>query len=98
MSLPPVTEKQFQAQVMDLARLLGWGPIYHSWISIRSAPGFPDVVLLRPPRCIFAELKTEHGRVNVAQHQWLDALRDCPGVEVFVWRPSDLPTIAELLR
>jgi hypothetical protein len=97
MSLPPVTEKQLQAQVLDLAHVLGW-MTYHSWISIRSAPGWPDLVLLRPPRIIFAELKTQNGRVNVAQHQWLDALGDCPGVEVFCWRPSDLEAIAELLR
>jgi hypothetical protein len=92
-----VTEKQFQAQVLDLARLLGWR-VYHPWLSVRSAAGFPDLVLCRPPRLILAELKTARGRLSPAQEEWLAALRACPGVEVHVWRPMDWDAIIRVLE
>lgn len=40
-----VMEKVFQAQVLDLAHLSGW-LCYHTHNSRRSAPGFPDLVLV----------------------------------------------------
>lgn len=86
------SEKQFQAQVLQLAKLCGW-KAYHTHNSRRSAPGFPDLVLVRPPRVIFAELKTESGRLRPEQRAWLEALEACPGVEVQVWRPRDLQQI-----
>jgi hypothetical protein len=33
-----------------------------------------------------------------SQDRWLALLGQCPGVEVYVWRPSDLDEIAEVLR
>lgn len=50
-----ISEKEFQAQVLDLARLTGW-LCYHPHDSRRSAPGFPDLVLVRPPVVEDAEL------------------------------------------
>lgn len=97
MSLPPVSEKAFQGAVLDIARVLGYRS-YHTYDSRRSAPGLPDLLLVRPPRVIFSELKTQHGRVTAAQEQWLALLRDCPGVECYTWRPSDLEAIADILR
>jgi hypothetical protein len=44
-----ITEKQFTGQVVQLARMLGWR-VYHPWLSVHSAAGFPDLVLCRPPR------------------------------------------------
>lgn len=82
---------------MDLARLLGWR-CYHPWLSARSTPGFPDLVLVRPPRILFVELKTERGKVTPAQQAWLDALAACPGCEVDLWRPRDLDAAAATLR
>jgi hypothetical protein len=76
--------------------LFGWTR-YHTFLSVRSAPGFPDLVLVRPPRLIFAELKSETGKVTDAQQAWLALLEACPGCEVYTWRPADLPAIAELL-
>lgn len=90
-----ITEKAFQAQVIRLAELHGW-MVYHTFDSRRSAKGFPDLVLVRythHPCLIFAELKTERGRVSVAQSVWIRALQvvaaKCPNLMgVFVWRPS----------
>ncbi|MFH1602478.1 MAG: VRR-NUC domain-containing protein [Pseudomonadota bacterium] len=95
--IPPVTEAEFQKQVVQLAKLLGW-ETYHPWLSVYSAKGWPDLALCRPPRLLLAELKTEKGKVSVSQQRWLDLLGQCDGVEVAIWRPSDWPTIEEVLR
>ena len=95
-TLPAITEAQFQRQVHDLAVLYGW-EFFHPWLSIHSPRGFPDVTLCRPPRLIFAELKRENGKTTEHQDKWLALLGACPGVECFLWRPSDLDAIATAL-
>ncbi len=72
------------ASVLAMARALGWRA-YHTRDSRGSEPGFPDVVLARRGRVIFAELKTESGRVTRPQLEWLG---DLPGA--VIWRPGDL--------
>jgi hypothetical protein len=93
----PITERQFSRQIDELTRTLGY-VLYHTFLSVRSAPGFPDDVLVRPPRIIFAELKSETGKLTAAQEGWLALLRQCPGVETYVWRPSQLQEIAVILQ
>lgn len=44
--LPLISEKEFQQQVKDLARLLGW-KTYHTYDSRHSDPDFPDLVMAR---------------------------------------------------
>ena len=102
-----VPEREFQARVIELARLLGWR-VHHTrpaltqrgrWLTpIQGEAGLPDLILLRPPRLVFAELKSEKGRVSKEQQAWLDALRQCNGVEVYLWRPSDWASIVETLK
>ncbi len=92
-----VSEKEFQANVIELAGLLGWRH-YHVLYSQKSPPGFPDLVLVRDGRLIFAELKSERGRLTHPQRVWLAALKACPGVQVYEWRPSDWPEIEGVLR
>lgn len=101
----PQTEKQFQQAVVDLARYQNWS-VYHTFDSRRSDPGFPDLVLVKPPTIIFAELKTEGGKVSRAQDQWLARLARCAGynpgppemrVIAGVWRPQDWVEIEEVL-
>lgn len=93
-----MTEAELLAAVRQLAKLTGW-LAYHTHDSRRSEPGFPDVVLASPKhrRIIYAELKTATGRTTCEQDMWLEAL-DTVGCEVALWRPADLPTIAETLR
>lgn len=88
-----ISEDAFQAQVVELAELYRWLP-YHTHDSRRSNPGFPDLVLVRAPELIFAELKTEKGRVRPDQQAWLAQLGLVAAaavgiVEVHLWRPSD---------
>lgn len=90
-----LTEKEFQVQVVEVARACGWH-WYHSHDSRRSPAGFPDLVLVRGDRLIFAELKRESGRVTEAQRDWIDALSGGPWTAC-VWRPSDWETITAML-
>lgn len=90
-----MTEKQFLQTVRDLARWARWR-VYHTFNSRRSEPGFPDLVLLRGKEMIAAELKTDTGRVTLAQREWLNALQTA-GVETAIWRPADFEMIRERL-
>lgn len=93
-----LTEKELQAVVLDAARLFGWFT-YHTHDSRRSNPGFPDLVLARPDRVMFVELKSERGRLTVDQTQWLQVLEKA-GQETHIWRPQQWldGTITETLR
>ncbi len=83
---------------MTLARLTGWR-CYHPFDSRRSARGFPDLVLLKPPWLCSAELKTDTGRVTPEQALWLDALSAVADVpETYLWRPRDWDRIVTCLQ
>lgn len=88
MKTTTITEKEFQAQVLQLARLAGWR-FYHTHDSRRSTPGFPNLVMVRPPVIVFAELKTQAGKVRPEQRDWFDALGGCETAGTRLWRPSD---------
>lgn len=90
------TERAFQASVVRYARLMGWAA-YHTYDSRRSDAGFPDLVLVRRPRVVFAELKSQRGRLRPAQRAWIEELRAC-GQDVFIWRPSQWQEVERVLR
>jgi hypothetical protein len=91
------SEAEWQAQVIRWARRLRW-LAYHTHDARHSASGFPDLVLVKPPRVIFAELKTETApEPRGEQKRWGDALRACPDVEYFVWRPRDERDVLDTL-
>ena len=91
-----VTEAQYQATITEAAQLLGWWT-YHTHDSRRSEPGFPDLVLVRPPDVVFLEVKRENGRLTRAQADVLAMLDNCPGVKAAVVRPSDWQQVVEWL-
>lgn len=95
MNRPAVAEKAFRQQVLELAQLYGWR-CYWTWTSIHSPAGFPDLVLVRPPRLVIAELKTETGKLTAAQETWLVELAQT-SVETAVWHPSDWEKIVTIL-
>jgi hypothetical protein len=92
-----MSEADWQAIVVQLARLHGFERVYHTHDSRRSEPGFPDLVLVKPPRVLFVELKRENGKLTDEQHAWMRALAGCPGVEVYVWRPPNLDGVQQVL-
>ena len=92
-----ISEKQFLQMVKDLAHTLGWR-VYHTFDSRRSDAGFPDLVLCKPPRIIFAELKSEKGKATGPQNRWLSELALCFNVEVYLWFPSDWDALVKILQ
>jgi hypothetical protein len=91
-----VTEKSFQAAVVQLARLTGW-KLFYVRESVGSPHGWPDLVLCRGGVLLARELKTESGRLSAHQREWIAALEQC-GIDVAVWRPRDWPTIEATLK
>ena len=109
----PITETQFQQQVIQLAKLRGW-LVHHTRparIKVRGVEtyrtpiaghtGFPDLVLARRGRVVFAELKAQAGQLREDQIRWRDAM--CPPERQafcgwFVWRPSDWAEIERILE
>ena len=98
--MPVVREADFLRAVTDLATLTHW-LCYHTYDSRRSQAGFPDLVLARGEHLIFAELKTNRGRVRPAQREWLDVLSNLAEgqarISVYLWRPRDWDGIVEIL-
>lgn len=105
------TEQAFQAQVVAYARLMGW-TVWHDVATNapracrqckaplnlpRNDAGFPDLVLVRRPRVVWAELKSERGKLTDDQADWIRTLRAC-GQDVHVWKPSDWRDVEEVLR
>jgi hypothetical protein len=96
-------ESALLAKIRQVAKTQGWR-VYHTYNSRKSEEGFCDLVLARPAsttspgRLLFAELKSAKGKLTAAQAVWLDVLRHTvPDIEVYEWRPSDLPDIVDCL-
>lgn len=87
MSATPLalTEAEWQALVVQYARLHGW-QVFHHLDSRGTEPGWPDLVLIRPPDLVVAELKSERGKLTPSQEKTIAALTEC-GIEAHVWRP-----------
>lgn len=103
------SEAEWQAFVTDALDLGGW-KWWHDEDSRRNKAGLPDLIAAHPGRGIlFAELKTETGRLRPEQASWLsylgrasespfwDAVKGCrPRVFVRLWRPSDWRDVLEV--
>lgn len=93
-----IAEKDFQRQVRDTARRLGWDLAFHAMQPFHAAErGWPDLVLVRvrDRRLIFAELKAEKGKLSDRQTVVLDMLRslEWPGLERRAAGGAALPSI-----
>lgn len=95
---PKITEKVFQKQVEQLAKTLGW-TYYHTFNSYRSVSGFPDLVMVNTAqrRVVFAELKSDTGKLSDKQREWIDNLT-AAGAEAYVWYPGDWDEIVRILQ
>ena len=93
-----VTEADLREQIRDLCKLFGWRFLF-TWTSIHSPKGMLDLFLINAEqkRVIFAELKSEKGKMTPEQQQVFDELKAC-GQEVYVWKPHDIENIARLLK
>lgn len=108
--MPKQSERDFQRQVLQLAGLLGWTWFHDAATNAprvcwsckapargpRNASGLPDLLLVREDRILWAELKAQDGTTTPEQRAWIEELR-AAGQTVFIWRPSDWPTIERVL-
>lgn len=105
--LRSISEAAWQRVVQGIADVAGWLS-YHAPDN-RPRPrrgggtyvqnvraGFPDLVLVKGPRIVYAELKTETGKPTPDQLRWLRALATA-GADVAVWRPSDQAIVEGVL-
>lgn len=100
-----MTEAEWQALVVDIARAHGWLVAHFRpslersgrWSTAVAADGagFPDLCLARE-RVVFVELKGQRGRLRPEQERWREVLLRA-GAEAYVWRPSDEPTVWRVL-
>ena len=91
-----MTEAELQAAIVDTAELAGW-LVFHDHDSRLNPAGLPDLVLVKPPRVVFLELKSEKGRVRPEQQIWLDALAGCDTIASALIRPDNLETVINYL-
>jgi hypothetical protein len=95
---PAELERDFARWLNDAAKMFGWRFAHfrpartkYGWVTpMEGDDGWPDYVLVRPPRLIIAELKRlrRPSEVNLGQKVWLDQLDAVPGVEVYLWTPD----------
>jgi hypothetical protein len=102
MVLRSISEREWQNHVCRIATLRGWR-YYHppdnrpvNGQIQKIVSGFPDLCLIKNNRMVFAELKREMGIVSAEQEEWIDAIKKC-GIEVYVWRPSNLHELVAIL-
>lgn len=102
-----MTEAQWQQQVIDIAGVRRW----RWWHAPDNRPvvgkggqeyvqnvkaGFPDLVLVREERLVFAELKRETGKASPEQLAWALAL-NATAAEVYLWKPHDIADVLRIL-
>jgi len=90
-------EKDFMRQVTELAQWHGWR-VYHTHDSRRSAPGFPDLTMVRGGRMVFAELKVGRNKLTDHQEEWIASLKTVGRpVEAYAWWPRHWEEIEKIL-
>lgn len=93
-------EATFQAQVIELAELLGWTVLHvrksigrrnggRAWQTTTSIKGWPDLFMWHPRYGVLArELKSDAGKVTAEQTAVIASLC-AAGIDAGVWRPRD---------
>lgn len=105
-----MNEAAWQARVIACAQRLGWRVAHFPRVNpegrwrtavAADAKGYPDLTMLRGSRLIFAELKTDKGRLRPDQRAWIEQLCHASamsyGFEVYLWRPRDWHDVQRLL-
>ena len=104
-----LTEEEFQRMVIEVAHAYKWVVAHfrkartlRGWVTPVQADGkgWPDLVLVKQSRIIFAELKSEKGKLTPEQQVWIDLLSNVgdKDVQVYIWRPSQWEQLVEILK
>ncbi len=106
---PPLSERDFMAQVMQLATIYHWEALHlrpgmtrDSWrtpISGSLGKGWPDLLLLRESdgQRLAVELKRDGAKASPDQLRVLSVLDAC-GIPAYVFSPADWAAIEAVLR
>jgi len=108
----PISEKDFQNQIIDILHLYGYRVMHsrpamnrrgHWSTPLQGDPGFPDIVAARSGtidteygRLIFVEIKGARGKVSDAQREWNSVLVQ-NRAEVYHWKVGKI-TIEEIVE
>jgi hypothetical protein len=97
-----MSEAELQRAVIELAHRFGWLVAHFRPAQVRpgvwatpveaDGAGFPDLVLARKGKVVFAELKGDRGQVSQFQWQWLHELHPLAPLGdhlAELWRPAD---------
>lgn len=105
--LKRITEDAFKDQVLDLARAFKWRTAHFrpgltrsgQWVTAvqGDGKGFPDLVLVRGPTLIVAELKVGRNKPTREQTAWLQAF-ELAGIPAYTWWPRHWSEIESVLR
>lgn len=95
-----MAEAELQSAIVELLGFLKYD-WYHTRDSRGSNAGFPDLTVWggRHNRLLFAELKTQKGKISAQQADTLRGLANA-GQHVYIWRPYDWITgsVERILR
>lgn len=101
MTTKPILPKQKETGpdgwMMDVIRMFqnqGW-VTFHVYDSLFMEPGFPDLLLLKPPWVVYAETKREGEKLRPEQEFVIEQLL-LAGQEVYVWMPSDAHQVIQV--
>ena len=95
-----ISEADFQEALVEYAEMWGW-LVWHDNDSRRNDAGFPDLVMTRGGKIIFAELKRQKRyTIKPKQLEWIEALGLAAGPNVMAtfWFPSDRDYAEAILR
>jgi len=102
---PAPTHEEWQAQVVDLAQVLGWRHLHvrrtigrgRKWTTSTNRVGWPDLFLWHPRRG-FAAVELKVGRDKPSEEQTaVLAELEAAGARVLVAYPADLEALRDLL-
>lgn len=104
---PPITETEWQAQVVELAAMLGWrclhvrrsiGGTKQGWRTTTSIVGWPDLLCWKAGAGFVAlELKVGKGKPTTEQAAVLAELAAAGARTMVAW-PADLDAVVALLK
>ena len=105
MTIKPISESDFQSQIMELAVYCGYR-VHHQrpaktsqgWrTAISGDKGFPDLVLAKPGVLLVPELKrSAKEKPSDDQQLWMAAIHGNRAISE-CWRPEDWSRIQELI-
>lgn len=97
-------EAAFQDKVVDFAQDAGWlvqhtyrGRVGKGAWRTPATVGFPDLLLLKPGRCVVLELKMPGNHASDAQNRWISTFQTIEGIDAYVVYPAHWEQIVRLL-